>query len=141
MRNRFKRFVRNFFDDRVETLPMRDRDTHSLTPAPDGLVVLVHDALEASAKKALNALEQDGELDDSWRYKLNDLVYSGAFSKEQTQKLDEKLNELLQEVARVKVHVAATRILCGADAPVSKDVLEGVKGTITASNKARPVWK
>jgi len=99
-----------------------ERETrNSVDPAPEELYELVSNALDAGSKTALANIESCNDFGDGWKYQLEELVYGGAFSKEQVGKLEEKLNKLVQHVARVKTHVLATRVICGVSNPPEGD--------------------
>jgi hypothetical protein len=142
----FDRVKRKFNPDKYLEPSPRKRNANS-DPAPEELFTLVSDALDVATNKVLaDIAENGGDFGDGWRYNLDELIHGGAFNKQQTLVLDKKLNQLSQNIARTKVHVVATKIICGAEPQEAKaESSSYVVATNTLqnviSNVAAPTWK
>lgn len=107
----------------------------SIEDAPSELFDLAVQAIETSGGKAKNNPKLEGEGANEWKYPLQGMIFSGAFSERQVIALDKKLEEYVTIVARSRAHSIAVNAICGNDTPPDKTpVMKGM-----CSQKYQPI--
>jgi len=83
-------------------------------PAPEDLFNMAIEAIRKQSLTAIEETERTGEIDNSWKHRLEEMVYSGAFSDDQQVVLQEVFSEVTRNVAVAHARIMVTRILCNA---------------------------
>lgn len=132
---------------RYEEERLQKQPRTPIPPAPTDLFNMVIEAIRKHSLASVEKMERTGDFDNGWKHPIEELLYQGAFSDDQSRALQEVFAEVTNNVAVIHTRILVTRILCGAvEQPkeygsVSVNTVAQTAAASYISTMPRPKWK